>query len=208
MSKLWRRKLHKNNNGGFTLVELIISLAILSMILATACAFMVMGAKSFFAVNERVELQYSSGQALGQMNQKIINSNGKVVLKKEGTSGVKLFLIQAVTWDDITLKPTAYQISCYTYDAAEGTLTYKESGQAAFGLGTAESDIAFGEEHVLCSNIISATFTENPSDHRLYGLKIELNLKKHGKTYNAKRDISPRNHPVYTESFEDPFLWK
>ncbi|MCR4732025.1 MAG: type II secretion system GspH family protein [Lachnospiraceae bacterium] len=203
------RKLHKGNNGGFTLVELIISIAILSMVLATACAFMVLGAKTFFSVNERVELSYSSGQALAQINQKIINSNGKVILKKDpGTADFKLFIIQATAWDDTTLKPTLYQICCYTYDSSEGTLSYKESAPAAYGEGTVESGIAFGREHILCSNITAATVTSNPSDHKLYGLKLILQQSKNGKTYNARRDISPRNHPVYGESFDDNFLWK
>ena len=205
------RKLHKKGrrtNGGFTLVELIISIAILSMVIATACAFMVFGAKSFFAVNERVELSYSSGQALSQISEKVINSNGMIIYKKDpGSADFKLYLIQTTAWDS-ALKPSLYKISCYTYDHSAGTISYKESGEAAFGVGTGEDDIAFGTEHVLCSNIVGASLTANPSNHKLYGLNIALNLEKKDKKYNAKRDISPRNHPVYAERFDDPFLWK
>ena len=44
----------KNDNRGFTLVELIVSIAIFSIVMLMAFSFMVSGARTFSNVNSRI----------------------------------------------------------------------------------------------------------------------------------------------------------
>lgn len=65
-------KLHKTagNNRGFTLIELIISIAILAVVMVAALGFMGTGANLYTRNSIQIGLQNASEQALTQMDQK------------------------------------------------------------------------------------------------------------------------------------------
>ena len=65
-------KLRKNNRG-FTLVELIVSTAILGIIAVAAGAFMVAGTRTYSSLNYTVRLQYEAQLAMAQLQEYTID---------------------------------------------------------------------------------------------------------------------------------------
>ena len=70
-------KLRKNKKG-FTLVELIVSIVILSIVLLAAFGFMVSGAKSYATVDTRINRQLKSQLTLGQITDCLMNCNAGI----------------------------------------------------------------------------------------------------------------------------------
>ena len=62
----------KRDNRGFTLVELIVCIAILSIVLAAAFGFMVAGSKSYTSVSNRLDLQLRARLAASQLTDRLI----------------------------------------------------------------------------------------------------------------------------------------
>ena len=74
-----------NNNKGLSLLEMIISVAILGIIFVTATSFMVTGVKMFGASNNEVELQQDVQIALSNVENRIIDAKMGVRCDDDGT---------------------------------------------------------------------------------------------------------------------------
>jgi prepilin-type N-terminal cleavage/methylation domain-containing protein len=62
-------------NGGFSLIEMIVSVAILGIVAAAAVGFMVSGANSFSSVSGNVNLQVRSQLAMNNIQEKLVDCN-------------------------------------------------------------------------------------------------------------------------------------
>lgn len=65
----------RDNNKGFTLVELLVSVVIFGVVLTAAFGFMLAAAKSYNKVNDRLEIQNQSQAALNLIEEYVIDSN-------------------------------------------------------------------------------------------------------------------------------------
>ena len=66
------------NNKGFSLIELIITVAILTIITSAILGFIVTGTKSYGNVNEEVELQQEAQLSFNQLSDLIIDSTNGI----------------------------------------------------------------------------------------------------------------------------------
>ena len=74
-------------NRGLTLVELLVTIAILSVVLLVATSFMTTGSRSFARGSADTQVQKEAELAVNQMEDMIIDVNGGVDLKKDDTTG-------------------------------------------------------------------------------------------------------------------------
>lgn len=68
----------KKNNKGLTLLEMIISVAIMSIVIVTVTSFMVTGTKMFGASNNEIQLQEEVQIALNNVENRIIDTRSKI----------------------------------------------------------------------------------------------------------------------------------
>lgn len=73
----YRRQI-ASDRSGFTLVELLICIAILSIVAASVCSFMIVGSKSYASANTEISLQQEAQMALNQMSDVIIDTTRSV----------------------------------------------------------------------------------------------------------------------------------
>lgn len=94
----------QDNNQGLTLLEMIISIGILSIVMITATSFMVSGIKMFRSSNDEIGLQQEAQLALNNVENRIIDAKkgircddngGQVILTIYNDSDVE----EDITWD-------------------------------------------------------------------------------------------------------------
>ncbi|MBQ6888615.1 MAG: prepilin-type N-terminal cleavage/methylation domain-containing protein [Lachnospiraceae bacterium] len=121
-------------NRGLTLVELLVTIAILSIVLVIATSFMMTGSRSFAKGNADAQVQKEAELAVNQMEDMIIDVNGGVdMLKDDSTGDRELILYNAggaggvveFTKESIIYKKTDEKIVCskwnMKYDTASDT---------------------------------------------------------------------------------------
>ena len=74
----------KTDNRGFTLVELIVCIVILSIVLLAAFGFMVSGAKSYANIDTRITRQLKSQLTLNQAGDCLMNCNLGLATANDG----------------------------------------------------------------------------------------------------------------------------
>ncbi len=75
----------KRNNKGLTLLEMIISVAIMSIVIVTITSFMVTGTKLFGASNNEIKLQQEAQLALSNVENRIIDTKRGIRCDDDGT---------------------------------------------------------------------------------------------------------------------------
>lgn len=68
----------KRDQKGFTIVELLIAVAILSIVVASVCGFILVGSRSYAAANSDINVQQESQLALNQMSDLLIDTTRSV----------------------------------------------------------------------------------------------------------------------------------
>ncbi len=68
----------KKNHSGFTIVELLIAIAILSIVVAAVCGFILVGSRSYASANSDISVQQEAQLALNQMSDVLIDTTRSV----------------------------------------------------------------------------------------------------------------------------------
>ena len=68
----------RKNQKGFTIVELLIAIAILSIVIAAVCGFILVGSRSYAAGNSDISVQQEAQLALNQMSDVVIDTTRSV----------------------------------------------------------------------------------------------------------------------------------
>lgn len=202
-------KLHKTagNNRGFTLIELIISIAILAVVMVAALGFMGTGANLYTRNSIQIGLQNASEQALTQMDQEIIDTDTGLVWKtaEDDTEAPYLILVNRTGGTD----STSYSVESYAFDKASGNLYYKKSGDTAVLSGDVSGVVSdtMASGHVLAENVTDMTFTPFGEQDTTTGIRvarnvtIELTMEKRGLSYTGKQTTAFRNRVLYGQDF-------
>lgn len=66
------------DQSGFTLVELIIAVAILAIVMSAVCGFMIVGSRSYTSVNMELMLQQEAQLTLNRITDIIIDATGSI----------------------------------------------------------------------------------------------------------------------------------
>ena len=162
----------RKNNRGFTLVELIVSTAILSIVVLAASAFMVAGTRTYSSLSYTVRLQYEAQIAMAQLQEYTVDC----------TDGI--------AWDGSTLYiVNGTDVHLFAFNSGNQTLSYGKAGKAA-------------TLTVPAYNLAAEHITGMDVDLRTEGqVGITLHMQRNTKTYSATQFIALRNRPKTADSW-------
>ncbi|MDR2531043.1 MAG: type II secretion system GspH family protein [Oscillospiraceae bacterium] len=119
----------RRNNQGFSLVELVISLAILGVLCLILFMFMQTGGNMFGKISRISSQEMNSQTALAQMREYIVDCNGKITIGAVTTAGQTMAIeLKSVNMADGTKKNIKYTFE-YIANAADpdkGKITIDE----------------------------------------------------------------------------------
>ncbi|MDD3347402.1 type II secretion system protein J [Oscillibacter sp.] len=176
----------KRNSKGFTLVELIVSVAIMGLIALIAMGFMTTGARTYTAVGYTLRLQYESQLAMAQLQDAMMDCNTGIV------------------WDGSTLSilntdsqnPDNDELKLFRYDSAEQCIYYGSNSPHAATL-LAEDLLA---EHV---SAFSVSFRPGAETNHVKLADLELTFQRRSKTHTGSQSVALRNQPLTAASVSD-----
>lgn len=116
----------RRDQKGFTLVELIIAVAILSIVAAAVCGFIVVGSRSYAAANSDITVQQDAQLALNQMSDVLIDTTRSVNYAGYDASGSPTLVLKD---SELAFAPSAKSLTMYNGTStkqADGSVTVEE----------------------------------------------------------------------------------
>ncbi len=166
------------NNKGFTLVELIVGIGILSIITVSVTAFMSSSARSYNTMYNSINVQYSSQLAMAQIQEYVVDCNGAIA---EHGSG--LLVINLNDDDTKTL---------HLFEPRDGQLFYgTETGSDNGALASITADDIMSAD--LTGFVVSMGAIE---EGRMATLDIETTYERDSKSFTTEQTIALRNKPL------------
>ena len=181
----------RKNNQGFTLVELIVSTAILGIIALAASAFMVAGTQTYSSLNYAVRLQYEAQLVMAQLQEYTVDC----------TKGIAWDATQKTLYianEDGDPDTDDAVVHVFVHNGAEDAqnIVYKRSDGIVEDItNTTFAVDALMAEHVKSMNV---AFDGNQA-------KITLEMVRGNKTYSATQVIALRNQPTQATNWAN--LW-
>ena len=177
----------RKNNQGFTLVELIVSMAILGIIALSASAFMIAGTRTYSSLNYAVRLQYEAQLVMAQLQEYTVDC----------TKGIAWDATQKTLYianEDGDPDTNDAVVHMFVHNAAEGAqnIVYKRIDCAGntfvqqINSTTTFAVDALMAEHVKSMDVV---FVDDQA-------KITLEMTRGNKTYTATQIIALRNQPI------------
>lgn len=189
----------REDNRGVTLIELMLSMAL--MVIITGCLMMLMNSasKGYRTGNTQVELQKDSQDAANYLTDAILASNGATIISGSGMSGVILYHYDKEAMSDVTKSPYKVFVkkdrSLYFYSVDE---TAEETQVSKILDGTSEPS----QEHLLCRNVELFEVTHGADLSKDPRIRYELKLEAGNPTvvYNINNEVAMRNKIVVSGS--------
>jgi len=171
----------KNDNRGFTLVELIVSLVIFSIVVTAVFGFMLAGSHSYTRTMATLNMDLQSTLTLKQLSEYIIDCNACITFE-DNTLYVVNFDEQASTYTAHVFK---YLDDSIYYGTGSATLS---GGRYVFTV-PADNLLADG---------VSAFFVTPVTTDGLHisSTVVSIRFARNAATYTAKRTIALRNQPA------------
>lgn len=116
----------RRDQKGFTLVELIIAVAILSIVAAAVCGFIVVGSRSYAAANSDITVQQDAQLALNQMSDVLIDTTRSVNYAGYDAAGSPTLVLKD---SELAFAPSAKSLTMYNGTStkqADGSVTVEE----------------------------------------------------------------------------------
>lgn len=172
----------KNKYKGYTLIELLISLGIMSFIVTLSMTFFITNVKNYEAINNDTRLQFQAQYILNFVSNKIMESKKVVEIRTGGASSV----INSTREFPISKMSLLYneQESCYIFEVRNNKIYYgngKSTDSATVELGTYILELR------LAPYPDGVTFAETKA------LKITIKLSKDNQVYEANQIIYMRS---------------
>ena len=206
----------KTNNKGFTLAELLVSVAIFGVVLAAAFGFMLTSAKSYNKVNDRLEIQTQSQMALNLIEEYVIDCAGGFLVDSS-TYDIDVDDEETITYFCDTLyvlgapavsendKTTTCNVIVFRLDTASGVLQYGEDATATLtktdetnGTSTYECsvDASSTKFYAVTDKVVSFNVTKNEINGKTVSSAISLEMKNRSADYLETKNIALRNRPA------------
>lgn len=180
----------RESNRGFTLVELIVSVAILGIIMAAVGAFAVSGSRAYASVSSSVNLQVESQTAMNFVREYAVDCGDGICV-----AGGRLYLLESrsVRQADGTYVTTCYE---HIFEKTDDGLAYTVRQLASDGAVAAQ-------DSGLVSGDVTGFAAVLPDGERAASVTVTLSLARRGKTYAGTETLALRNSPrVYASEAE------
>ena len=205
----------RKNQKGFTLVELIIAVAILAVVTLAVCGFIVVGSRSYTSANTDIMLQQDAQLALNQMSDVIIDTTESIsysglvggsmqtVLKDSEFSGEPTDKCLAVVnkkpeADDLNQNPsywfyyskddeTIYFNEVDLYDGIADPVAGPTESEIKDKFDAASSDKAVLAEHVTEFSVDVSQFEQNRV------VMLALTFENGNRMYTTSNNVTVRN---------------
>lgn len=184
-----RKRFKQKNNKGFSLVELIISFALLGVVAIGVFMVMSAGSNMFTSVDRQINVQYKSQTAMSQFQQYFMAcSKGITVYDYEG-NGIIYF-------------DNGDEVCAFRYDSGGKAIYFGSAGTSS-----AKTDLTADKiTDPFCSGVegFSLTVLNQGSGANAQSIRVDLTVADNsGKTYNSNQIFSFRNRPVYVSAPAD-----
>ena len=167
----------RENNGGFTLAELLVSIAVAGILTVAAFSFMVAGSNIYESVGTRLDLRMDAQLAASQLEGYIIDCNENIYF-----DGEKLFIINR--------ENGAY--TAYVFERSGGSLTYAVVPAAKNPDGSYSCEYVAGD--FMCGNVAGFSVEIYPSgDGGAAYAELELKLERSGTEQPIQKTVALRN---------------
>lgn len=210
----------RKNHKGFTLVELIIAVAIMAIVAAAVCGFIIVGSRSYTSANTDIMLQQEAQLALNQISDVIIDTTDSINYggKDDAASEMQMVLKDS----EFSTEPTEKCLvvvntndtesnndnpSYWFYWNKEDEVIYfnevavdSSMSQAEIenGFKTADTDKAILAQHVKELHIDISQFEENRV------VMISMTFENGGREYTTSNNITVRNRVVLNRITVEP----
>lgn len=189
----------RNQKRGFSLVELLICIILLSIIATSVGVMLTSGTNMYTGINKYAVVSYRSQLAMSQIKEFCIDCNGVCV------DGNKVYLTK--------YEAGSLRLYCFTYDPSENRIILNEADQTDLPndivtFNTADSQ-PFSTK-VSSVSVVVGDSVDNLHEHgyvvaatrqpyicRASTLVIDLGVSSGSMTYNKRQVISLKGNPVY-----------
>ncbi len=189
------------NNKGFSMVELIVSIAIFGLVSIGIVGFMMTGTNLFSSINTYVDLQYETQTAMVQIQEYVIDCNYAV--KWDEANNTLTITNEEEGMDALNNSITVYKTHIFVFNEEDNTLYYGTDPASVNAimaryvedfniiLPMASDIIVIDDEDTNQDGII------NEEDHynAIDSIDFELTLKHRGRQYFAEQSLFLRNTP-------------
>jgi len=197
-----KRIINKNGDSkGFTLLELIISVAVLSVIMVMIFSMMTSGSVFFEKSNTMMKVSYSLQETMSQIKETVIDCSKAI--KIDGSSSTEFVVVNKLSDD-------SYMACAYKYDSTNKVLNYGETVFSGPSDATLPTKIE-GSYQVLAEGVTAFSVTAEQSKneesetslHWVKSLKVSVTVEKNGRSDTAVETIAPRNNPLMVTDYVD-----
>jgi prepilin-type N-terminal cleavage/methylation domain-containing protein len=183
----------QKNNRGFTLVELIVSVAILGVIAMAAAGFLVTGTRVYRSVNYSLRLQYESQLAMAQVEDYMLDCSDGAAWSVEDADGSGVLYL-------VDVESGVQTAHVFRYDAGEGCIYFgTQAASSSLDSQTAAADLL--AEHVQAMSVSFSGTDAGQADEAA----VTLTFSRDNKTYTGTQTIALRNHPAFAANWRE--LW-
>jgi len=177
----------KNNNKGFSLLELIISFAILGIVSTTIVGIVSTSSNTYKSVSAEVNLQYESQVAMSQLQEYIIDCNGGICFKDN-----TLYILNT--------EATGYTAHVFRFDSGDERLYYSRPPVVVDeASGTASCVIPSGD---FMASHVTAFDVGITSTDSLTSAVVNLTFGSGDGEYTATQTTALRNKVTIGTSFD------
>lgn len=166
----------KKDRRGFTLVELIVTILIMSIVMAAAAGFVITAANSYRVANIEIRLQTEAQTAMNQFNDILIEANSYSVVKNADGTAAELTVA------------TAERMYYFKADAGKNTLMFKSEGLDGSDAG---AEYALLAQYCESFEVAPESLSADAGEGRI--VTVTIRFKYSGRSYATTSCISLRN---------------
>ena len=183
----------KEDNRGFTLVELVICMVIFAIVVAAAFGFMISGSRSYGSVTERLNLQLDSQLAMNQLGDYIIDCNAGLYFETDlETKTSTLYILNKGS------STTVFDVHVFQLKSSDNCIYYgfkEDAAELASSKLSIIKDITV--EDLLAENVTKFTISTASSDNiKTSSALVTINFKRGNTSFNGEKIVALRNKPA------------
>lgn len=207
-----KKKGKKKDNRGVTLIELIVTVAVLSVVLVMIFSMMTSGATFYSKSNDSIATTYSLQQTLSQIKETVIDCNHCIIIDKDASDNKKFTVVNMNVTSTISggTETVNRHFHFYAYSFEGGVIKYGEVERDNL-TETEMKTFTVDCDHVLCGGVedfkVAPTTVSissgSLSDSYIKRLKIDLKVKKNNRVDSAVEAVSPRNMTRQVKEYEN-----